>query len=224
MVRLPRSLRPLALAFASLLLIAAKERTVRLPQPASPPQDLSSFSEPSKIVVRHVSFDLVVDVPTRTLSGTETLDVQNFSGTDKLVLDTFGIDVHSVTRDGHVPATFTTGTLTRTSAPLTIDIEPSTKSVTIDYTATRTAAVVWTGSNLTGGQPFIYTNAEPVGTRTWLPIQDTPSARMTYDATLHVPAGLLALMTADNNPTAINEGGVYSFHMSNAIPSYLIAF
>src|SRR5512138_3522233 len=106
----PRSLT-LVVALASLLLVAAKERTVRLPHPSAPPQDVFSFSEPSKIVVRHVSFDLTVDPATRRIGGTETLDVRNFSGTDKLVLDTFGIDVHSVTRDGHVPATFTIGTV-----------------------------------------------------------------------------------------------------------------
>ena len=34
--------------------------------------------------------------------------------------------------------------------------------------------------------------------RTWVPCQDTPSVRFTYEAEVRVPAGLLALMSAEN--------------------------
>ena len=46
--------------------------------------------------------------------------------------------------------------------------------------------------------------------------------RMTYDATIRVPPGLLALMSAEN-PAAASEDGVYSFRMPQPIPSYLLA-
>ncbi len=207
----------LLLVLSSVFLLAAKERAVRTTVPPIPPQDVFSFSEPSKVVVRHVKFDLTVDFGTRELSGTETLDIRNFSGTTKLVLDTSGIAVHSVTIDGHNPTTFSIGTATSNGAPLSIDIRPATQSVTIDYTATQTWALGWAPN-------FVYTDAEPTGTRSWLPLQDTPAVRQTYDATLRVPGGTIALMTAEDNPTSANASGIYSFHEGNSVPSYLIAF
>jgi len=217
-----RALRTLLLTLASVLLVAAKQRAVRVPVPATPPPDVFSFSEPAKVVVRHVAFDLTVDFGTRELSGTETLEIQNFTGTHELVLDSHGIDTHSVTTDGHAPATFHLGQETNNGAPLTIDIQPSTTSVTIDYTATLTSGLVWTATTQT--KPLVYSNAEPIGTRTWLPMQDTPAVRVTYDATLRVRGDLLALMTAENNPTSANASGIYSFHQGSSMPSYLIAF
>jgi aminopeptidase N len=45
---------------------------------------------------------------------------------------------------------------------------------------------------------------------------------MTYEATVRVPAGLLAVMSAEN-PTGTNAEGVYRFRMPQPIPSYLLA-
>jgi aminopeptidase N len=46
--------------------------------------------------------------------------------------------------------------------------------------------------------------------------------RITYGATVRVPADLMAVMSA-TNPTAKSADGVYRFAMSNPIPSYLLA-
>ena len=46
--------------------------------------------------------------------------------------------------------------------------------------------------------------------------------RVTYDATIRTPQGLLAVMSAANNPDA-PRNGVFKFDMPQAIPSYLIA-
>src|SRR5213075_2156421 len=51
---------------------------------------------------------------------------------------------------------------------------------------------------------------------------DSPGVRMTYEATVRVPRGLLAVMSAEN-PTATNDDGVYRFRMPQPIPSYLLA-
>jgi len=45
---------------------------------------------------------------------------------------------------------------------------------------------------------------------------------MTYSATIHTSPGVLAVMSAKNDPKS-NRGGVYKFDMPEAIPSYLIA-
>lgn len=52
--------------------------------------------------------------------------------------------------------------------------------------------------------------------------QDTPSARFTYGATIRVPAGMIALMSAEN-PTSRSSGNVYRFRMTRPVPTYLVA-
>ena len=39
------------------------------------------------------------------------------------------------------------------------------------------------------------------------PLQDTPSVRVTYDATIHTPANEMALMSALGNPTSTRSDG-----------------
>jgi len=55
-----------------------------------------------------------------------------------------------------------------------------------------------------------------------VPCQDSPGVRMTYEATIHAPRGLLALMSAEN-PAQKSADGVYRFKMPQRIPSYLLA-
>src|SRR6185503_5408776 len=71
-------------------------------------------------------------------------------------------------------------------------------------------------------QPFLLSQSQAILARTWVPCQDTPGVRFTYDATLRVPTNLLALMSAES-PQARNETGVYQFRMPQPIPSYLLA-
>ena len=71
-------------------------------------------------------------------------------------------------------------------------------------------------------KPFLYTLSEPIGTRSWIPLQDTPQVRATYTAHIHTSSNLLAVMSAKNDPKA-KRNGEYSFDMPDAIPSYLIA-
>ena len=59
-------------------------------------------------------------------------------------------------------------------------------------------------------------------TRTWIPIQDVPSNRITYSAEMKVPKDLMAVMSA-SNPKEKNSLGEYHFEMKQPIPCYLIA-
>ena len=62
------------------------------------------------------------------------------------------------------------------------------------------------------GKPFLFTQAQPILARTWIPCQDSPGVRTTYDATVRVPADLLALMSAEN-PVERSADGSYRFSM-----------
>jgi leukotriene-A4 hydrolase len=221
--------RRLALSLVTLLfLVAAKPRAVRHPEliPAHPPADAFSFANASQVTTRHVALDLEVDFATRRLEGTATLTLENLTGTQQLVLDTYGLDIHSVTLDGATPTLWSLGAPKDYGQPLTIAIQPPTKTVTIDYiTMPDAPALHWNTAQQSYGrkEPYLYSLNEPIQARSWIPIQDTPSTRMTWEATLRVPPQLLALMSAENNPTATNSSGVYSFKMTKTVPAYLIA-
>lgn len=177
------------------------------------------------MTTRHLALDLTADFAAHQLHGTATLSIENLTGASTLVLDSYGLTIHSITADG-APALWSFGDARDYGRALTIAITPSTHNVTIDYTTMSDApGLFWNSAEQSYGrtQPYLYSLSEALGARSWIPIQDTPSMRMTYEATLHVPPQLLALMSAENNPIAIHPGGVYTFTMSKPIPSYLIA-
>jgi leukotriene-A4 hydrolase len=66
----------------------------------------------------------------------------------------------------------------------------------------------------------LFSQCQAIHARSIVPCQDTPSVKITYSAKVSVPKGLRALMSAV--PTG-NEGNVFTFNQSIAIPSYLIA-
>ena len=214
---------------AFVFLFAAKQRSVRPPETApldQPLHDRFSFSQPLKVTTHHLSLDLTVDFATQTIRGIAVLDIENLTNARELILDSERLAISRVTLDDGKPATWTRETDGTFGAALTIPIEPSTTRVTIEYTTDpRASGLFWNTAAQSYGrvQPYLYSLNEPVGARRWIPIQDTPAMRLTYDATVHVPPTHLALMSADNNPRATTATGVYHFTMAQPIPPYLIA-
>src|SRR5688572_1402026 len=215
----------LALAFS----VAARPRIVHPghlpPTLEGLPPDVYSWAQPADVLVRHIDLDLTIDFEARIIRGAATLEIQNLRGVRILVLDTNRLSIESITRDGGQPALWSIEPPGPFGAPLTIGIEPSTRRVTIHYSTTPGAAGLhWNTAEQTYGRthPYLYTQNEAIDARGWIPLQDTPAVRMTYDATVRVPPGLLALMSAEN-PKETAADGVYRFSMRTPIPSYLIA-
>jgi aminopeptidase N len=189
-------------------------------------KDIHSFARPEEAVVRHLSLDLDVDFGRKQLTGSATLAIDNLSGGRELVLDANGLTIERVTLDHGSETTFTLGEQQPfLGSMLTVAIKPDTKSVKIEYaTSPDAAAVQWLTPEQTAGgqQPFLFTQSQAILARSWVPIQDSPGVRITYDATIRVPQGLMAIMSAEN-PTGVSDDGVYRFQMPQAIPSYLLA-
>lgn len=189
-------------------------------------RDIHSFARPDEAVVKHLALDLNVDFDRKQLAGVATLTIEKSAAARELVLDTNGLTVDKVTLDSGKPAFFRAGEpQPHLGRPLSIDIEPDTKTVSIQYTsAPDAAAVQWlTPAQTAGGKhPFLFTQSQAILARTWVPCQDSPGVRMTYEATIHVPKGLMAIMSAENSPD-VSADGVYRFRMPQPIPSYLLA-
>ena len=192
--------------------------------------DVHSYAQPEIAKITHLDLDLSVDFPTRTISGTATYDIQTAPNAEEIVLDVNNLNIDSVWIDepngNRIPTTFQIGTtIDYMGAPLTIDITASTSRVTILYsTNPEAAALQWLDPVQTLGKtdPFLFTQGQAILTRTWIPIQDSPGIRYTYTASVQVPSGLLALMSA-SNPMEKSADGIYSFEMQQPIPAYLMA-
>ena len=190
-------------------------------------RDPHSFSHPDEVAVDHLKLDLTVDFDQRQLSGRASLRLTDHT-VDRLILDTRDLTIKRVTLDDGAETQFTLGNqgkLDFMGRPLEIRIQPGTKWVHVDYTTSPDAAAIqWLSPEQTtaGKRPFLLTQSQAILARTWVPIQDTPGVRMTYEATVRVPKDLLALMSAEN-PTQKNDQGVYHFRMPQRIPSYLLA-
>jgi leukotriene A-4 hydrolase/aminopeptidase len=191
-------------------------------------RDIHSWSNPAEVRVRHVNLDLEVVFEQQTIRGTAILTIQHVSqGAKHIVLDSraLQIDETEVSPDGmkYREARFKIGKKDAIlGAPLTIDIAPDTKFVRIRYSTDPTAtALQWlTRAQTAGGmRPFLYTQSQAIHARSWIPLQDTPGVRVTYEAHIRVPKGLKAVMGATNCPNTAD----CRFYMDHPIPSYLIA-
>src|ERR1700736_1165868 len=210
--------------------------------------DYHSFANIEQFRVTRLELDLRVDSDARVLRGVVGLHLKRLDpGATQLILDTRELTVTEVTEkaQGVLGAASKTET-TWGGRPfpferkdpilgqaLVIELPPSNKPtefIRIDYETSPTAAgLQWVAAGETAGhrQPFLYTQSEPLGTRSWIPLQDTPQVRVTYAATIHTSSDVLAVMSAKNElhttGRPAKRNGEYAFVMPDAVPSYLIA-
>lgn len=189
------------------------------------PDDPHSHARPNQIAVRHVSLDIGVDFDERRISGLATLELErNSADATELVLDTWQLDIAAVTLGDGTHALFELGDHdSLLGRSLTVHVGTA-DTVVVHYASHPDArALQWLEPAQTSSRKrCLFTQSEPNLARSWVPLQDTPSVRITYDATVRVPAELLALMSAEN-PTERTADGVYRFSMAQRVPAYLIA-
>jgi leukotriene-A4 hydrolase len=231
-----------AVAAALLFLLAACRKeapdTATLPTvaPAAPKpvtaaqfvKDPHSYSNPQQVRVEHLVLDVTADFAKKQLSGTASLRIAKTTPDAKtLILDSRGLEIRKVTlQPGGAAAHFTLGMDEEIfGSALEIPIQPDTTSVVIEYASSPNAqALQWLDPMQTAGKkhPFLLSQSQSINARTWVPIQDSPQVRFTYDATVRVPKELMAVMSAEN-ATEVSADGVYRFRMPQPIPAYLLA-
>lgn len=199
------------------------------PALTTPPVDPHSYASRSPVRVRHLALSLTVDFDQHILAGTATWQLANPDAGTELVLDTCDLAVESAealdATGRSIPVRFN---LEPTDAvlgqALRVTLPADATAVRIAYrTAPTAAALQWLAPAQTAGtQPFLFTQSQAILARTWLPCQDSPGIRFTYEATVRVPAQLLALMSAEN-PQQFSPSGEYHFRMAQPIPAYLMA-
>ena len=196
----------------------------KAPAPTHYVMDKHSFARPAEAVATHLALDIHVDMEKKRIQGTATYDLKRQSG-DSVVFDTDGLNIESVTLGDGSTAKFTMGDSTFMGRSLSVALPPGMNKVTIAYsTGANAKALQWLNPAQTAGKekPFLFTQGEATLTRTWIPIQDSPGIRITYNAHVTVPVDLMAVMSA-TNPQERSTDGSYRFNMDKPIPSYLIA-
>ncbi|EJG00865.1 hydrolase/aminopeptidase [Flavobacterium sp. F52] len=189
--------------------------------------DEHSYSKPELAVAKHLDLDIKVDFDTQTISGKASWTIDNISKGNEIIFDENTLNITKVTLgDEEKETKFELGKDTEFHGkPLHITIEPNTTKVNIYYNTTKDGvALQWLKPEQTADKkkPFVFSQGESVWSRTWIPCQDSPGVRFTYNAKVTVPKDLLAVMSAVN-PQKKNETGVYTFKQDKAIPSYLMA-
>jgi len=177
------------------------------------------------IAVRHLDLDLEVDFDAHRLSGSVRIDLERHAeAATELVLDTWRLDVTDVTLPDGTAAAYHLGDHDPVFGSRLAIAVGSADSVTVHYRTDPAArALQWLEpAQTSSGKQFLFTQSQAILARSWVPLQDTPSVRFSYDATVRVPADLLALMSAAN-PTERSGTGTYRFSMPQRVPSYLMA-
>lgn len=213
----------LATLFLTIIACQKKEQTEK----ATTVTDEHSYSKPELAVVKHLDLDIKVDFDTQTISGKASWLIDNISKGKEIIFDENTLNITKVTLgDDEKETKFELGKDTEFHGkPLHITIEPTTTKVNIYYSTTKEAvALQWLKPEQTADKkkPFLFSQGESVWSRTWIPCQDSPGIRFTYNAKVTVPKDLLAVMSAVN-PQKKNDTGVYTFKQDKAIPSYLMA-
>ncbi|MCG9696077.1 M1 family metallopeptidase [Shewanella sp. Isolate11] len=189
--------------------------------------DYHSFANVEQIQVSHLTLELEVDFEQKRLTGCARLDLNYVdSSCRNLYLDSRDLLIEKVSdQDGKLLCFSFDQQDSIRGQRLAITLQSATSHVQIDYqTSPKAQGLQWLTPAQTSGkkQPFLFSQSQPINARSWIPLQDTPKARITFDAKVTAPIGMRAVMSAMNDPQAALNG-CFSFTMEKPMPTHLMA-
>jgi aminopeptidase N len=113
---------------------------------------------------------------------------------------------------------------------LEIELPDGVNLVRVRYATTAAASgLQWLAPLQTAGKkhPFLYSQSQAIHGRSWIPCQDSPGVRVTYDARIRTPEPYTTVMAANMLDAAEahtgSDGREFRFVMPQPVPAYLIA-
>ncbi len=192
-------------------------------------RDEYTFARPQEARVTHVALDLTLDFAAQSVGGTAALDIEAVPGADQIVLDSNGLQIARIAAPDGTPLPFAVGTRVEGKGePVTVDIGDA-RRITVFYTAAPEAeALQWLAPEQTAGgvHPFLFSQGQAILNRSWIPTQDSPGIRQTWEARITAPAPLEVVMSGLRLGAPRDVGGgqrVFEFAMDRSVPPYLIA-
>lgn len=194
-------------------------------------KDVWTHAQPQVARVTHVALDLTADFARKTMRGTATLDVLAARTAREIVLDVDDLAIASVTNAAGKPLPYTVGQDDpELGQPLTVQLNGAKRIVIRYETRPGATALQWLPPQLTAGKakPYLFSQGQPINNRSWIPTQDSPGIRQTWDAKITVPTDLVAVMSGERLDGAKGQPagkGMHSFRfrMNKPVPPYLIA-
>jgi aminopeptidase N len=194
-----------------------------------PRPDPHSFFDDSQPRVRHLRLALDVDFGARRIEGETVLELTG-EAAGPLDLDTKGLEIRSVSAVGGAKVPWELGEeVPVLGRRLRLTLPGGAASIAIRHSAPAEAlGLQWLDPAQTEGKrhPFAYTQFQSIHARTVIPVQDSPSVRVTYHAEITVPEPLAVVMSAGPGGSRAGRAPgrrTFAFDMPQPIPAYLIA-
>jgi len=219
-------------SFAAAVPVSAQQGEVPVVSPiltSADAQDPWTFAEPDVARVTHVALDLALDFEAKTVGGTAAIDILAAPGADTVVLDSQGLAVSKVTDVLGNPLQFALGEpVEGKGAPLTV-VFGNARKIIVHYTAAPGAeALQWLAPEQTAGgrHPYLLSQGQAILNRSWIPLQDSPGIRQTWEARIVAPKPLTVVMSGlrIGEPEDLGNGTrAFRFAMDKPVAPYLIA-
>uniref|UniRef100_A0A6Q2YKQ3 Aminopeptidase B n=1 Tax=Esox lucius TaxID=8010 RepID=A0A6Q2YKQ3_ESOLU len=200
-------------------------------------EDVSTSSSFRQFKIKHFHLDLSLDFEQRTLRGTETLQLKCIQDSQtELLMDIHpSLSIQDVSfcgteeDSGSVKVEFLTRNFTSYGTTLVVKCPSPCKieediQVVIQFVASDGPGVCWLKPEQTAGKakPYVFTQGQAVLNRSFFPCFDTPAVKSTYSASVKVPDGFTAVMSASKGEHR-KADNTFLFTMEQPIPSYLVA-
>ena len=193
--------------------------------------DTMTYAQPQEARVTHVALDLALDFEAKRVGGVANLRVLAEPGEEELVLDSNGLQISRITDGSGRELSYEIDESVEEGgkgAPLTIQLDGAL-NVSIQYMAPADAAALqWlTPEQTAGGEyPYLFSQGQAILNRTWIPTQDSPGIRQTWEARVTAPKPLDVVMSGvrQGEPEDLGNGRrAFRFVMDKPVPPYLIA-
>ena len=191
-------------------------------------KDYHSYANTEQVKVTHFDLNLAINFETKQLSGFVELSLQSQTeyGFTQVILDTRELTIDKIEDETGKALEYLLSQSDKVlGQKLTVSTPKSNKKIIIHYQTSETAeGLQWLTPRQTLGKvhPYLFSQSQPINARSWIPLQDSPKARITFTATISAPEGLRVVMSADNKSESPLVGN-FSFNMPQPIPTHLLA-
>ncbi len=185
----------------------------------------SSYSNFDSVTCTKLDWTAKVDFEKKQIEATAIWHFKNTTNAPSIRLDVYDLSIHKVLVNNREVHFYLSQFNEEYGSGLSIPLTKGDSILSIEYTTgSKAKALQWLNPEQTAGKikPYLFTQCESIQARSLVPCQDVPAIRITYNADVQVPLGMLALMSA-KNPIEKNASGNYHFEMELPVPSYLIA-
>lgn len=190
--------------------------------------DYHSYANTHEVKVTHFDLALAISFEQKCLSGHVNLAIehQGEALAKQLILDTRDLTISRIVNSKGEELSYHLGEADPIlGRRLVIQLIGDDVWVKVYYkTSPEAEGLQWLTPAQTSGKqlPYLFSQSQPINARSWIPLQDSPKARVTFNAKIMSPQGLRVVMSAENNAN-VELNGAFMFRMPEAIPTHLLA-